>query len=218
MVNISAKPTGLHSPPVTIAEWRIPDPSKVTLRADSDFLVVVDLQKEYCHPKGRKYLKSAREILPNVVKVLETFRSKGGKVVFTMIHFTPNDLRFKGLESRLYPRKGEWGYELVDELKVMRGDLVVEKDCYDPFLSSGIDSMLVSNGLLPGKSTAVVTGAVTTTCVYHTVSGLFHRGFKVVVPVDCVADRSEAAQLFGLWKFVTLYNVVLTSSELLEVL
>jgi hypothetical protein len=38
------------------------------------------------------------------------------------------------------------------------------------------------------------------------------------VPVDCVADRSEAAQLFGLWKFVTLYNVVLTRSDLLEVL
>jgi Amidases related to nicotinamidase len=215
---MSTEPTNRHNPQITYAEWRIPGPVKVTLHTDSDFLVVVDLQKEYCHPKGRKYLESARETIPSVLKVLEAFRSRGGKVVFTMIHFTPNDLRFKGLESRLHPRKGDWGYELIDELKVMPGDLIVEKDCYDPFLSSGIDSLLVSKGLLPGKSTAVVTGAVTTTCVYHTVSGLFHKGYKVVVPVDCVADRSEAAQIFGLWKFVTLYNVVLTRSDLLEVL
>jgi nicotinamidase-related amidase len=110
--------------------------------------------------------------------VLEAFRSKGGKVVFATIHFTPNDLKFKGLESRLYPRKGEWEYELIDELKVVPEDLMFEKDCYDPFLSSEIDSLLVSNGLLPGKSTAVVTGAVTTTCVYHTVSGLFPQGLQ----------------------------------------
>lgn len=209
--------TGESRGPITLPEeWRIPPPERVRLDPRRDFLVVVDLQKEYCHPAGKKYLESSREIVPNVIRVLEAFRSKGARVVFTAIHFDPEDRRFRGLESRLYPRKGEWGFELIEELSVRPGEIVVEKDCYDPFLSSRFEEMLRSNGLQPHISTAVVTGAVTTTCVYHTVSGLFHRGYRVVVPVDCVADRTPAAQLFGLWKFVTLYNVKLTRSDMIE--
>ncbi|MDJ0275180.1 MAG: isochorismatase family cysteine hydrolase [Nitrososphaerota archaeon] len=207
---------GAHVSRTLPEEWRIPQPERVRLDPKRDFLVVVDLQKEYCHPSGRKYLESSREIVPNVIRVLEAFRSKGAKILFTAIYFDPEDPRFRGLESRLYPRKGEWGFELIEELAVQPGEIVVEKDCYDPFLSSNIDEVLRSNGLSPHTSTAVVTGAVTTTCVYHTVSGLFHRGYRVVVPVDCVADRTPAAQLFGLWKFVTLYNVKLTKSDMIE--
>ena len=55
---MNAEPTNKHSPQITYAEWQIPDPVKVTLHTDSDFLVVVDLQKEYCHPKGGSIWKA----------------------------------------------------------------------------------------------------------------------------------------------------------------
>ncbi|MEM1946406.1 MAG: isochorismatase family cysteine hydrolase [Candidatus Caldarchaeum sp.] len=203
-------------PPPVPKEWKIPEPARVQVNPKKDLLVVVDLQREYCEPKGRKYLETTREILPSVLNVLESFRSRRAKVAFTLIGFNPGDPRFSGIQSRTYPRKGDWGYELLDELKATPGDIIVEKNCYDPFLSSNMESLLTANGVLPSLSAVVVVGAVTTTCVYHTVSGLFHRGYRVAVPVDCVADRTPAAQLFGLWKFATLYGVTLTRSDLLE--
>lgn len=199
-------------------EWSVPEPVAIKLDRSSDALIVVDLQREYCHPRGRKYLETSQEILPNVIRLLDVFRAHGAWVFFTKVHFDPKDPRFAGLESRTYPRKGEWGFELVDELNLTPTDVVVEKDCYDPFLSSELEAALKSRGLKPERSTIVVAGAVTTTCVYHTVSGLFHRGYRVVVPVDCVADRTPAAQLFGLWKFSSLYNVKLTRSDLIEII
>ncbi|MCS6788699.1 MAG: cysteine hydrolase, partial [Aigarchaeota archaeon] len=134
--------TGPNAPAYVPEEWTVPDPVAITLDSKSDALVVVDLQREYCHPKGRKYLQAARDILPNILTLLTKFRSQGATVLFTKVYFDPNDHRFSGLESRTYPRKGEWGFELVDELNLTGSDVVVEKNCYDPFLSSNMESAM----------------------------------------------------------------------------
>jgi len=196
-------------------EWPLPEPKPVYLD-NKYFLVVVDMQKEYCDPSGSKFFNEARLIIPNTKNLLSIFRANHLKIFYTVVAFKIGDMRFRGLEHRLKPLKDEPGFEIVEQLRPRENEIIVEKDCYDPFYSSDIEELLIKEGLKPFESTAVVTGVVTTTCVYHTISGLFHRGYKVVVPIDCVADRTIMAQRFGLWKFVTLYNTILTMSGMIK--
>jgi nicotinamidase-related amidase len=59
----------------------------------------------------------------------------------------------------------------------------------------------------------VLTGLVTDICVQHTAADAFFRGYKILVPKDCVEAVSDEAQKGSLGYMERLYGAEITTSE-----
>lgn len=100
-------------------------------------------------------------------------------------------------------------YDFVDELKPLPDEPVVVRNVPSSFHSSNLLSMLIQENV----DTLIVMGMVTSGCVYATALDGFQYGFKVVIPEEGVADRSETAHKVSLFSFHMKYGDVLGSAE-----
>lgn len=66
--------------------------------------------------------------------------------------------------------------------------------------------------------TVIVTGMVTSGCVLATVLDAFQFNYHVLVPVECVADRSEISHTVSLFDMHAKYADVVSLEETLEYL
>jgi maleamate amidohydrolase len=85
------------------------------------------------------------------------------------------------------------------------GETVITKPKPSAFFGTGLQSQLVFHGI----DTLIVTGMVTSGCVRATVDDAFSYNYRVIVPVECVADRAEVPH------FVNLFDMDMISADVL---
>lgn len=195
----------------TVEVPEIPKPRHVRLKASETIVIVVDVQNDFLHPKGSLYIgEEARKIIPNIRNLTVKAESNGVPVVYTQDWHTEDSSEFK-----VWPKHcigGSWGAEIVDELKPKPGNLKVRKETYDAFYKTGLDSLL--SAFKPRN--LVVSGVVSNICVLHTAGSAALRGYRIYVPVDCVAALNRFDQLLAFRQISFLYKGVLTRSDLLD--
>lgn len=164
-------------------------------------LIIVDAQNDFCSKGGcfdrlqSSDMKLMRPFVENTARLLEAARRANVMTIFTKatnfpsgIYKSPPDLARKTEylkpDSPLICAYGEWGDELIDELKPLPGELVITKHRHNAFAGTELDIILRSNG----KKTVVVTGLATERCVLATVTGAIAHDYYAVVPRDCVAS------------------------------
>jgi nicotinamidase-related amidase len=59
----------------------------------------------------------------------------------------------------------------------------------------------------------VLTGLVTNICIQHTAADAFFRGYRILVPRDCVEATSDETQEASLSYMVEMYGVEVTTSD-----
>lgn len=106
--------------------------------------------------------------------------------------------------------KSKEGSKVVDDLKPAKGDLIIEKSEYSAFSRTGLDKMLRK---LRVKD-IILVGIYTDLCIKHTIADAFHRGYRIVVPYDCV-ESYEEDNSGALSKLKKVYDVEVTSSKTL---
>ena len=79
------------------------------------------------------------------------------------------------------------------------------------FFETNLRSLLTFHGV----DTIVVTGGSTSGCVRATVAEGLSCGFRVIVPVECVADRHEGPHFANLYDMAVKYADVLPVAEVL---
>ncbi|MEM5827380.1 MAG: isochorismatase family cysteine hydrolase [Pyrobaculum sp.] len=184
---------------------------KVSLPSSKSAVVVVDMQNDFAHPNGRLYSPSAREIIPRIAALINKARSKGVKVVYTQdTHFEDDTVEFPIWGPHVV--KGTWGWEIVEELKPTKGDVVIEKMRYDAFFGTPMDHVLRMYGI----QHLVVVGTVANICVLHTVASARLRLYDVVVPIDAIAALNEFDYAAALRQMDFLYRAVLTKTDGVE--
>lgn len=184
---------------------------KVSLPASKSAVVVVDMQNDFAHPNGKLYAPSAREIIPRIAALLERARSRGVRIIYTQdTHYEDDPVEFPIWGPHVV--KGTWGWEIVEELKPRRGDVVIEKMRYDAFFGTPMDHVL----RMYGVKHLVVVGTVANICVLHTVASARLRLYDVVVPIDAVAALNEFDYVAALRQMDYLYRVALTKTEGVE--
>jgi len=154
-------------------------------------VLVVDMLEEFV--RGRLRAGAAEEIVPRIAGLLDAARRLGVPV----IHVVDSHVPVVDAEFRLWgPHavKGSEESRIVEELGPREGDYVVAKRRYDGFVYTDLDLLLRELGV----DTVIVTGIHTHICVQQTVLGAFYRGYRVIVPVDCVAAASEEWHRRGL--------------------
>ncbi len=103
----------------------------------------------------------------------------------------------------------EAGYAFVEEVAPVAGDVQLPKKHPSAFFGTPLVSHLIDLG----ADTLFVTGCTTSGCVRSSVSDAFAYNFKVIVPEECVYDRSPTSHAVNLWDMNAKYADVLSTAD-----
>jgi nicotinamidase-related amidase len=167
-------------------------------------LAMIDFQRDFVYPGGfGEALGNDTSLLmkavPPAEKVLKAVREKGLFVVHTREGHRPDlsdlaeakkerghlktGIGDKGPMGRILVR-GEYGHDIVDELKPIPGEPVVDKPGKGAFYATDLDTILKTRGI----RSLIVCGVTTEVCVNTTVREANDRGYDAVVLSDCVGS------------------------------
>ncbi len=186
------------------------EPYEFEFEPRSCALVIIDMQRDFVDPGGfgealGNDVSLLRKTIKPTQKVLEAARKKKMLVIHTREGHRPDlsDLpRSKKLRGRLKAGigdkgpmgrilvRGEYGHDIVDELKPAPGEPVVDKPGKGAFYATDLDSMLHNRGI----RSLVVCGVTTEVCVNTTVREANDRGYDCLVLEDCVGSYFPAFQ------------------------
>jgi nicotinamidase-related amidase len=161
-----------------IAEWAtvkappVPELKPVTLDGKTTALLILDLMKSGCGARPR-----CVATVPNLKKLHDAARAAGAMVFYTFSGENPKLADF--MDPGFAPRDGEW--------VAQRGP--------DKFLGSGLDERLKARGI----KTVIVCGTSAQGVVIGTGSGSAQRGYKVIVPVDCMSSDDPYMEQYAAW-------------------
>ncbi len=102
--------------------------------------------------------------------------------------------------------------EFDDRLRIDRvKDVVINKRMASAFHETNLQSLMVWHRC----DTVIVTGGSTSGCVRATVVDSLSRGYRTVVPEECVADKHESPHFANLYDMAVKYADVLPVAEVL---
>jgi nicotinamidase-related amidase len=177
-------------------------------------LVIVDMQRDFVDPGGfgealGNDVSLLRKAIAPTRRVLEAVRRRGMLVIHTREGHRPDltDLplnkkrrgRLKtgigdvGPMGRILVR-GEYGHDIIDELKPAPGEPVVDKPGKGAFYATDLDALLHNRGI----GQLVVCGVTTEVCVNTSVREANDRGYDCLVLEDCVGSYFPEFQVVAL--------------------
>lgn len=159
-----------------ISEWSsvkappAPELKPVTLDGKTTALLILDMMKSNCGQRPR-----CRATVPNVKKLHDQARAAGMMVFYSLVSDDPTPRNI--VDDGLAPREGEWAR--------VRGP--------DKFMGSGLDEKLKARGI----KTVIVCGTSSQGVIIGTGSGSAQRGYKVIVPVDCMSSEDPYMEQYA---------------------
>lgn len=169
-------------------------------------ILVIDVINDFI--SGVLGSERASRIVPNVKKLLNRARKNHIPVIYV------TDAHHQGIEPEfeifpLHALDGSNGSKIVGEIKPESGDYHIKKRRYSGFYETGLDSLLRDLKV----DTLIITGIVTNICVQHTAADAFFRGYKIVIPSDCVEALTDAEQESALRYMEKIYGAEITTSQ-----
>jgi maleamate amidohydrolase len=182
----------------------------------SPVIIIIDFQ--YSHtdsvsPIGSENLTPA---IDATNRLLATARSKGLAVAYvnTMYRADGRDCGLVGLKNPVafeHQLEGTRWVEVDARIKPEPDDIRIVKKTADSFFMTPLDYILRNMGV----DTIVVTGCSTSGCVRATVASGADLGYKVVVPEECVAERSLEAHGYNLFDLNARYADVVPLAQVI---
>lgn len=102
---------------------------------------------------------------------------------------------------------------IVEDLTPLPGEIVIDKQSKP---SGFFGTPLVSLLIYEGVDTVIITGMTTSGCVRATVLDAFQYNFHVIIPYECVADRSQISHKVNLFDMHMKYADVVSLEETLD--
>jgi nicotinamidase-related amidase len=183
------------------------DVKPIELEASKSALIIVDMQNAFVHEKCRLFVPESRKTIEPIRKLLEEARSKNVLVIYTQDWHQKDDPEFNVWGEHAVA--GTWEAEIIDELKPIDGDVLIKKLRYDGFYGTYLDDVLRMRKI----ENTVITGTVANICVLHTAGSAALRGYKVVIPIDCISALSMFDYISTLRQVTFLYRGLLTTHE-----
>jgi nicotinamidase-related amidase len=169
-------------------------------------VIVIDMINDFV--SGVLESDRAARIIPSIKALLDHAREQKVPV----IHVT--DAHLPGIDPEFevwgkHAEAGSWGAEIVDELKPKKGDFRLLKRKYSAFQGTDLDQLLRELKV----DTVVLCGVVTDICIQHTAADAFFKGYKIIVPKDCVEAVDAATQEAAIKYLRKAYGPEITSSK-----
>jgi ureidoacrylate peracid hydrolase len=160
-------------------------------------LLVIDVQNDYCHPNGSlgrhgADLGSVAPALANIQRLIEAARTAGAAVIFIR-NWHEAWANSAGWRARVPRQSGagearSWGAEFCGVTPVP-GEPVIDKQRYDAFIGTPLDSGLRALG----RSTLVMTGFGTNVCVESTARHAVFLDYHIVFASDATGTADGQA-------------------------
>ncbi|MCX9009615.1 MAG: cysteine hydrolase [Candidatus Methanoperedens sp.] len=168
-------------------------------------IIVVDMINDFV--TGKLGSPHARNIVPNIAKLLKKAREQGIPIIYLRDAHTPSDREMDIWGE--HAMKGTEASEIVPELKPEKNDIVIEKKWYSGFVGTELPSVLKKLGV----DTLVIVGVSTDICVQNNVGHAYFSGYRTIVPQDCTASIDEKAQEQAIKYMKSIYGAEITSSD-----
>jgi len=167
-------------------------------------LLVIDLQIDFLSPDGylaRKGYDPAplRAILPAVNRVIDAARAAGCLIVHTrqgyradmadMTPYTRWRRKRAGLDGTQVQLRSSPGYQIVPEIAVGVGDVVIDKTANGAFTSTDLEHVLRARGI----THLLFAGCTTDVCVHSTLREACDRNFQCLLIEDACASGDPYA-------------------------
>lgn len=169
-------------------------------------VIVIDMINDFV--TGVFKSERAAKIIPNIKVLLNFARKKKVPVVYATDAHLPNmDPEFDVWGSHAVA--GTWGAEIVDELKPHKSDFRVLKRKYSAFQGTDLDQLLRELKV----DAVILTGVVTDICIQHTAADAFFKGYRIIIPQDCVEAVDSPTQEATLKFLRKAYGPEITTSK-----
>jgi ureidoacrylate peracid hydrolase len=212
-----------------------PEPIQIDLARCA--VCVVDMQNHDIKPggffdrMGIDTTHGTRVIVP-IQAVMAAARAAGLLVVYTQNALPRDRARWPGAEAPQYWKEGlnkldgdpavergmwidgNWGAEIIAELRPLPGDVVVQKSTYSGFVCTDLDLQLRRRGV----RYLVLTGIGTPTCVEATARDAYFHDYWPIVLADCCGAILPETHEQALFAIKRRYGWVTSSAAFLHVL
>ena len=163
-----------------------------------------------------RFERIERCVLPNARRLLDAWRGARRRVLFVTIGATlpdcsdaPPHMRKLFLELENYAGSRE--HEIIDELKPVRGEAVVNKTSNGAFATSGIDSVLRAWNC----DQLYLLGVSTNMCVDTTAREAADRGYAVTLVEDACGTTQPMLHEAAMINFQRLFGRVRSTEQVL---
>jgi nicotinamidase-related amidase len=188
-------------------------------------LLIIDVQYRTVGTERRPYWEAIKEYptacgedgwraVDHIRPLLAAFRRRGLPVLYPHVAPKNVDTDSGRLADKIPSIMGidMAGYRFVEEVAPQKGDVLLPKKHPSAFFGTPLASHLIDLRL----DTLFVTGCTTSGCVRSTVADAFSYNFSVVVPEECVYDRSPTSHAVNLWDMNAKYADVMPLADALE--
>lgn len=173
-------------------------------------LVIVDMTYGFVDSKFR--LGCSETGYPAVeatAKLLQKAREKGIPVFYTK-GFTESNESANGLWKG-GEKRSELENTIVEQIAPSPNEVVLQKRRPSAFFGTSLVDMLIYHRV----DTVFVAGITTSGCVRATVVDAFSYNYRVIVPEECVGDRSQISHKVSLMDIHMKYGDVLKLDQVL---
>ena len=153
-----------------------PELKPVTLEGSTTALLILDMMKANCGARPR-----CMATVPNVKRLNDAARAAGAMVWYSFVGSngmaTPADV----IDPGFIAREGEW----------------VRQNGPDKFIGSNLEEKLKARGI----KTVIVCGTSFQGVGIGTGTEAAQRGYKVIVPIDCLSSEDPYMEQYSAWQF-----------------
>jgi nicotinamidase-related amidase len=186
-------------------------PVRWTINTRRTAIIVVDMQAVFCNPDGAVYIPDAIKVVDPILRILDAGRKASIPVIY-LRHVVRGDGSDTGRMRDLYPGvdaildRNLPSVEIIEPLKPLPGDIVVDKLFFSGFHNTDLDTILRARDV----DTIVICGTVTNVCCESTVRDAVHREYKVIVVSDACAAQPYPDMGWGALTSEEVQRVTLT--------
>jgi len=150
-------------------------------------LLVLDMQRYFLEESSHAFIPSSEAIVPNIQRLLTACSKAAMPVIFTRHVNSEADA---GMMARWWQdliRRDDPASEIIPELDI-GNETVIEKNQYDAFYKTGLETMLHEQRI----TQVIICGVTTHLCCETTARSAFTRGFEVFFVIDATASYNDA--------------------------
>ncbi len=194
---------------------------KEEIIGNSPALLVVDMTYGFVDDKfPTGFSKTGIPCLENIRKLIDAAKAKRIPVIYTRDMSDPQEV-YKIHRGAWNFKSGPMSEEVRDEYNTIhhlitpeKEDIVIQKSKPSAFFGTPLMAML--NYLR--VDSLILTGMVTSGCIRATALDAFSYNFRVTMPIECVADRSQISHQVALFDLDAKYANVMSLDKTLSLL
>jgi len=191
-------------------------------------LIIVDVTYGFTGEEAEKIEESIKkypascgvvswEAIKHIQALLRTARDVKIPIYYTIIEGYKNHSNDRvAIKGKIFDHpsllEGEKGTMVVDEIKPVPGEIVLSKKKPSAFFGTPLLTHLITDKI----DSVIVVGCTTSGCIRSTVVDAFSYNYKVIVPEECVFDRSITSHAINLFDIQQKYGDVVSTEKVIS--